>query len=310
MSQHGGNPYIPPRVPLWQQIAYAPLYITLRCIAMLPPAATRPLASMLALMARDVIKYRKKIVHKNIALAFPEKTDIQRTKIEKQFYHHLCSYFFQTVRFRWMKPRDIKKHMSFSGLELLNDLFAQGKNIVLYTSHFGNWEYITPLTLWMPQWEDKITYAHVNRPLKNKWFNHFYHAMRSRFNISIPMLDVLRTIIQWRSQQHQFIMGFLSDQKPGQRTHKYTVPFLGIDTPFIGGTEIIARKMRMAAVYCDMSMPHPDKYHAHITLLTLDASQLPEGKLTQLYAQALTKTIHRQPALYLWSHNRWRLQKN
>lgn len=300
----------PPTVPLWQRIAYAPLAAMLWCVAKTPPALTRPISGGLAILARDVVKYRRRLVEKNIAMAFPNLDKQARHKILHDFYSHLADYFFQTVRFRWMSPQATRHHVTFSGLEILERLFDQGRNIVLYTSHYGNWEYITPMNLHMPRHADNVIFSHVNRPLKNAWFNHFYWMMRSRFNVSVKMADVLRAMVTWRNDNRRFIMGFLADQKPGRRTRSHEVNFLGIPTPFIAGTEQLARSLSTAAVYCDMTMPARDKYHVEIKLLTPDASTLPEGRLTELYAAALTETIRRSPALYLWSHNRWRLKKS
>ncbi|MFX6911431.1 hypothetical protein ABTH68_19390, partial [Acinetobacter baumannii] len=42
-----------------------------------------------------VFGYRKKIVRANIALAFPEKSVSERTKIEKRFYHQLIDTFIE-----------------------------------------------------------------------------------------------------------------------------------------------------------------------------------------------------------------------
>lgn len=298
-----------PLPSMLQRIAYLPLYAMFFCIAKLPAPVVRMLSAILTWLAKDVVKYRRRLVNANLAKAFPALDKRERKKIAHKFYLHLAQYFFQTVSFRWMNENKIKRHVEFMGVEIFNKLLEEGKNVIFYTSHFGNWEYITPMSLWMPRWRDKVIFAHVNRPLKNKWFNRFYWKMRSRYNVSVPMHQTVRTLLEWKRTGHQFITGFLADQKASHHSTTVGVDFLGIETQFMEGPEQLARKLKAAAVYCDMSMPANDKYRIHIKLLTSDASQLKDGELTQMYASALTRTIKRQPALYLWSHNRWRINK-
>ena len=44
-------------------------------------------------------------------------------------------------------------------------------------------------------------------------------------------------------------------------------------------------------------------------MMSLDASKEPEFALTEMYMRKFEKTILRQPAFYLWTHNRWKFSK-
>ncbi len=301
------NPLFPAPTPsLTQRILYAPLGAVLWLVAHLPERVSHIFADVLAWLAGSVIHYRRRIVRRNIAASFPEKSVVRHREIERGFYRNLADYFFQTIRFSVMGERQVMKHIEFRDTAVIERFLDEGKNVVLYTSHFGNWEYVTSMGLWMPDYRH-VVYAHVNRPLKNLWFNRLFWRMRSRFNVSVPMKKVMRTMLQWRVDKQPFVMGFLSDQKPGVHTSKVETLFLGRPTPFIAGTEELAHKFKMPVVYCDMDAPRRDRYVATIKLMTEDASTLPEGELTRRYAAMLTDTIRRNPALYLWSHNRWRI---
>ena len=45
---------------------------------------------------------------------------------------------------------------------------------------------------------------------------------------------------------------------------------------------------------------------ARFVLMTEHAASQPEGELTRSYFRNLEMSIRRQPAFYLWTHNRWK----
>ena len=45
-----------------------------------------------------VAKYRRDIVDANLKIAFPEKTDKERLRISKDFYHNLIDTFIETLK--------------------------------------------------------------------------------------------------------------------------------------------------------------------------------------------------------------------
>ena len=302
------DPYPAERVPWGMRMAMAPLAAALWCVAYSPEWVTRLMSRGLAFLAGDVVRYRRRIVRRNIADCFPAMPEAGRRDVERGFYRNLADYFFQTVRLAHISERRLRRHIRFTGTGALAECFDRGQDVVLYTSHFGNWEYITSLALYMPEYGD-VVFAHVNRPLKNLWFNRFFHRLRSRFNVSVPMRQTARAMMGWRREGQRFIIGFLSDQKPGRYTRSATVDFLGRPTPFIEGTEELARKLHTAVFYTDVHRTGRDSFEVRLVKMADDAAAMPPGELTVAYARILSRSIRRDPASYLWSHNRWRLPK-
>lgn len=290
------------------RIMMCPLALLLWLLGRLPFFLLYRLSDLLAFVARDLVRYRRRIVRANLALCFPHKSERERRRIESRFYTHLADYFVETVKFRTMSPASLKRHMRFENTELIDTTLASGRDIVIYTSHFGNWEWITSMGLWCRQ-SSEARFSHVYRPLRQPWFNRWFLQLRSRYNVSIPMKRVLRQLIEWRHSGTRFITGFLSDQKPSHAGRVFTVPFMGIDTPFIGGTEELAAKLDTAVMIFDTRVISRGRYVSTIRLLTNSPRSLMPGELTARYAAALTAQIESCPQAYLWSHNRWRLRK-
>lgn len=294
-------------LPLSTRLLYAPLGALLWIIAHTPFRLAYFGADILAWLAGSVVKYRRSLVRRNIADSFPEMTEKERRKTERGFYRHLADYFIETVKFSAMSERDIMKHIRFENTDEIDSLFDAGKNMAIYTSHYGNWEWITSMGLWCRH-KDAI-YGHVYRPLTNRWFDRFFLRIRSRFNLSIPLRQVFQKMARMKAGSEKFIVGFLSDQKPDITSTTVTTEFLSRPTPFTEGTEKLARRLGLALLYFDMRSDRRGYYTARIVKIADNAADLEEGEATRRYAALLEKSIRRNPALYLWSHNRWRLPR-
>lgn len=294
------------KIPLKFRLLYAPVALFLKLASHLPLCILYVLADFLAFIARDVLRYRRYIVKRNIADSFPELTEQQHKRIFRKFYNHLCDYFVETIKMPNLSHSSMRKHMEFRGTDLLIQAYKENRQVLIYTSHFGNWEWTTSISLWnnIPG----IVYAHIYRPLNNKWFNRYFKRLRSIYNVSVPMRSALRRIAGWKADGLISVTGFLSDQKPDFGSRQYSVNFLSRETSFIGGTEEIARKLGMMVVYFDVEMLERGRYRNTLRLISENATCEIPGEITRRYASYLETTIRRHPECYLWSHNRWRIR--
>lgn len=296
------------KVSLWMRVRMMPLSWFLSLLSHLPFAMLYPLAGLLGFTAEYLVRYRSRIVTRNISDSFPELTEKEVRSVRRKFYHRLGDYFVETLKFPAMSEKELKKRMVFEGTDIVDKYLSEGREIVIYTSHFGNWEWITSMGLWCRMYP-KAAFAHVYRPLKQPWFDRWWLRLRGRFNSSIPMKNVLRRLLAWRKEGTPWITGFLSDQKPSHAGTVHEVEFLGRTTPFIYGTEELARKLNAVVLLFDTEVVGRGHYKSRVRLVTDDPTSLPEGEITRLYAENLTAQIRKTPEAYLWSHNRWRLPK-
>lgn len=289
-----------------QRIVYSPLWLLLHAVALLPLRALYVVSDGLAWIARDVVRYRRRLVKANIAASFPQMTDAERREVERRFYRNFTDVFVETVKLLHISDDEMRRRMRFEGVELIDSHTRAGRSVGLYCSHFCNWEWITSITLWANA-SDKIEYSQVYRPLRNKWFDAFWFDLRKRFHsVSIPKNGVLRALLSARRGGGVFVTGFISDQKPSHNDGHHSLPFLSQDTPFISGTEMLLRKLKAAAVYADVERVGRGYYRVKLRPMTDDVSATADNEVTDLYAHMLEQTILRQPDAWLWSHNRWR----
>ncbi|MCF0195775.1 MAG: acetyltransferase, partial [Bacteroidaceae bacterium] len=77
-------------------------------------------------------------------------------------------------------------------------------------------------------------------------------------------------------------------------------------TPFYSGCERISRLINARVVYFDITRPRRGYYHVRIIPVADDLRATPTFAITRRYAELLEQSIQRDPAYWLWSHNRWK----
>jgi KDO2-lipid IV(A) lauroyltransferase len=108
-----------------------------------------------------------------------------------------------------------------------------------------------------------------------------------------------------RKNEKPTIFLMVADQRPIP-PFKTAVDFLGQKTFVQTGSERIARNLNCAVVYVDAEKTDRHCYKYRFVLLSSAAKKEIPGRIMTLYYAALEKTIARQPALWLWSHDRWK----
>lgn len=288
--------------------AYAPLGWLLKGMSRLPLSALYPLADCLYFLAYKVGRYRLKVVRKNLRDSFPEKSTEELLQIERQFYHHLTDYFVETVKLFHISDAEVERRIVFEGVEHVDELLSSGKSIVAYFSHTGNWEWVPSITLHSSLTPGRdAEFCQVYRKLKNDWFDAMFLKLRSRFHsLSFPKQTVFRDLLYLRRDKMSSITGFMSDQKPSHGDPTHIMWFLNHPTAFITGTETLARRLNMAAVYFDMEKLSRGHYRLTVRPMADDVNALKPMELTEMYARMLETTIRRNPSIWLWSHKRWK----
>lgn len=290
------------------KIADSLLNAPLRALALLPLGALYVISDGVAILLRHVVRYRRKVVRKNLAESFPDKSVAELRDIERRFYRNFADYIFETVKLLHISDKEMSRRMVFENIELVDRLLGEGRSIAVYFSHCGNWEWAPSITLHTAFPPDRgAVYGQVYRPLRNRWFDTMMLRIRSRFGShSYPKKTVLRDLIKEKRTGLPAMVGFMSDQKPSHGDTIHVVSFLNHPTAVITGTETLARRLDMAAIYWDMEKVSRGHYKITNRLISDRLADEPQYSITDRYAAMLEKTIMRDPAVWLWSHKRWK----
>ncbi len=252
--------------------------------------------------------YRLDVVRKNLASSFPEKSQKELREIEKQFYRNFSDYIVESLRLVHISDKKMAECMQFENVELIDRYLDEGRSIAVYFAHTFNWEWAPSISLHTKlKPSDKVEFSQVYRPLKSGFADRLMLRLRGRFHsVGYPKATTLRCLLKAKKRGSLTITGFMSDQHPSHGDPGHLTTLLNHPTLMISGTETLARKLDMAAVFWDMEKTSRGHYKITVRPLADRVSQTAEGEVTEKYTRLLEKTIQRNPAIWLWSHKRWK----
>ena len=290
------------------RLLYTLIYVPTFLLALLPFRILFLISDFFYFILFYLIRYRKKLVQMNLQNAFPDKNPNEIRKIEKDFYRYFCDCFFETIKLLHISDSEMKKHIAFNNKEPLQNVLDKKQPVVLLLGHYGNWEWIPSLALHMRLDEDTV-FGQIYRPLKNKSFDSFFLHIRKRFRtVNLTKYNVYRDIVSIMKANKNWILGFMSDQKPSGNQVPHLMRFLNQETPILTGTEKIAQHTGAAVCYLDITSIKRGYYEVDMPIIFDNAAETSEFEITEKYIRFLEQTIRRNPACYLWTHNRWRIK--
>lgn len=80
------------------QLTNRMLYGLLYLVSLLPLWALHGLSDFVSFVVYRIIGYRKEVVLSNLVIAFPEKTDAERSKIAKAFYSNFTDSMLESIK--------------------------------------------------------------------------------------------------------------------------------------------------------------------------------------------------------------------
>lgn len=276
--------------------------VLFRVISRIPLKILYLFSDVLFVLIYYIFGYRKQVVMNNLAIAFPEKSDQEREKIAKEFFQNFCDFIVETIKTLTISEEEIKRRMKLENSEILQRLVNEEKKTVFtMLGHQMNWEWAS-----LAMASKGIPVDVIYKPLSNSFFEKFMLELRSRFNVKpVSMYNILRNMVGRRSEPRA--IGTLADQAPHHPDSAYWSTFFHQETDFFNGTEKLARKFNTPLVFGKISKIRRGYYCFKLELIAEPTYQdITSGHLTEEYVRWLENTLREQPALWLWSHKRWK----
>ena len=255
-------------------------------------------------LVRYVMRYRRSVVEKNLMLAFPEKDNRERMKIEQLFYHHLCDVFVESVKLCHMSEKELKQRFLWENYdEVMSSATNERRMTLCYFAHYANWEWA--MGMFMPKGTTTlIIYQKLHNPVFDKWICN----NRSRFGaIPIEMSSVSETLRVYNTLREKCIVLAIADQLPKEQYVRHFYKFMGIKTKVLTGTESMIRKYNMNVFYCSVKRKERGYYVCKAERLDFpNQCKNDAWPYTEAFFERLQQQIGESPELWLWSHDRWR----
>ena len=132
-----------------KQTAYYILFGVWYVASLLPMWFWHAVSSFVSVILFYVVRYRREVVHENIESSFPDMSPRKRWMIERRFYTHFSDLLFESVKYFSISKWNLKRRMKFKGVELLEESFRKGRSCGVFLGHYGNWEWISSMPLWI-----------------------------------------------------------------------------------------------------------------------------------------------------------------
>ena len=249
-----------------------------------------------------VIRFRRKIVRKNLVLSKIALNKKDLIIIEKKFYRHLTDVFFEMFKFYSISPDEMKKRFYIENPELFYEFEKKNKSVMFMTSHYGGFEWFLSITYHVPQ----LPFA-VYTPLSNKSLESLIKKFRLRHGSKLISRYKAGAYIKKQLKENKlFLYGMAADQSAQIRSITYWKEFLGIKVPVFTGSERIAKQHNIPVVFGKVVKISRGYYKVVVELISEFPNDYENYKITDIYLEKLEKQIREVPEYYYWTHNRFK----
>ena len=249
-----------------------------------------------------IIRFRRKIVRKNLVLSKIALNKKDLIIIEKKFYRHLTDVFFEMFKFYSISPDEMKKRFYIENPELFYEFEKKNKSVMFMTSHYGGFEWFLSITYHVPQ----LPFA-VYTPLSNKSLESLIKKFRLRHGSKLISRYEAGAYIKKQLKENKlFLYGMAADQSAQIRSITYWKEFLGIKVPVFTGSERIAKQHNIPVVFGKVVKISRGYYKVVVELISEFPNDYENYKITDIYLEKLEKQIREVPEYYYWTHNRFK----
>ena len=287
---------------IWKRASNNIVVGLLKLLSYLPFWVIYRLSDILYFLVNYVIKYRKKVVIENLSFAFPEKSREEILQLTGKFYRHFCDFALETLKMYSLSEKQIKKRIKFKGIEVVEDCFNRGKNIIMLGMHYNNWEWNSAAQL-----VTRFLVLMIYNPARgNQAFEKFINHSREKWGgLCIPVHKSARSAFQFNKMGKQTGLWLAADQTPGANSQFWTI-FLNREAPFFTGPEKIAKKTNQPVFFSHVRKIKRGYYEAEYLLLFENPGELDDKDILLGYVKKMEEIIREEPEYYLWSHRRWK----
>lgn len=261
------------------------------------------------IVARSIFKIaprRKRIIEKNIELAFPELSD----NLRRDLVQDTIASFGMTVTdtlFVWMRGIDpLIDRVKLVGVEhLVREDGDDSRGTVILGAHFASLDLVAAAL--SRKCSFGATYRRAHNPVID------LVCRRSRRRYYDQMLEATQLRLLAHSLRNGKIVWFAADQDMGNRKSTCFVPFFGVDASTVVTPFRLARKTGARVVF----MSHKRNTEDLTWELTLTPVELASDSDPQCFAKdaanvnkLIEDAVRTAPSQYFWVHRRFKSMAN
>jgi len=271
----------------------------------LPNFLIKILMRGLAWLAYTVSRKHREIIDTNLDIAFnPPLAKSEKKALGINAFMNLIDTVFGIIRRDGMEKEKVIENITFEGYEIIEKYQKEGKNFILVTGHYGNWELLSQAIAI----KFDLTLVGVGRKLDSKLMDRVLKANREHFNVEMvykkgAMKGCIKAINQGK------VVGILTDQSI-RKSQSVEVSFFGKKATHTPLASILSRKFGLDMIPAYIStedyIDYTVKIYEPIQTLKTDNQEEDIIDLTQAQADRMKKVIKENPKGWFWMHQRWK----
>lgn len=282
------------------------LWLLCRAVAIMPYWVQYGcLSPMITALLRYVLRYRRKLIIKQLADSFPGLNRDEIIKLCNEYYQTLAETIVGTMTLAGMNG---KKRQEVLQVEVPDHILqmVSNRDFVYLSSHHNFWEYAQFAGL---KFENHLTLC-AYHPLKSKaWDELYYHLRYSKEALPVPSSNLIRFFLKHRQSGvdgKRLLLGLIADQNSPPKGDVHWYNFLNRPTLFFEGGEQLAMKFSLPVLYLSMRRIKAGRYAGEVIMLYDGDQSVEKHEITERYVRQLEKDILREPSRWMWSHRRWK----
>ena len=245
---------------------------------------------------------QNKIAVRNLTAAFPESDEAEIKSLNIEMWRNLGMFFGEFSNLDKLRA-EADTRINISGWDLTQKTFDEGRGLIFFSGHMGNWEVMAAATHIFDK-DVMGVYRKANNPFFEKWIT----KIRNKSTVTKLVqkgADGAKNIIKTLKAGNTVCV--LNDQKMNDGAE---LKFFNRRAMTATAIPKIARKLNIPMVF--VSVQRRENSHFDVVFhppflpeITEDAHQ-DILNTAQKMNDILEEAIRQQPAHWLWLHNRWK----
>jgi Kdo2-lipid IVA lauroyltransferase/acyltransferase len=287
-----------------RKLEYAAAWPFIKILGALPRRLSRAFAIALA-MAIYLLHVRlRRVGMRNLALAFPEKSESERARILRGEFTSLGRQLAEVCQFPRYSLTNVEDVVVYDGLENFEAAYTRGKGVLFLTAHFGGWE----ISAFAHSLHGHPLHV-VMRPMDNEYLDRLIQGYRTMHgNKTVAKDDFVRGLLA--AMKAGETVGILMDTNmtPPQGVF---VNFFGIPACTASGLARIALKTDAAVVpgftIWDARLgKYRLRFDPAVELIRTGDLEADIVANTQKFTSVIEHYVRQYPEQWLWVHRRWK----
>ena len=123
-----------------ENIEFAVVWLLIRALGLLPRRIARGIGGWVGALAFRTLPRLRSVGSRNLEIAFPEWSDVQRHEVLRRLYRNLGWQLAEFCQMPSYTPENTRSFLRYDGLERYLAARDKGKGVLIVTGHLGAWE--------------------------------------------------------------------------------------------------------------------------------------------------------------------------